>query len=401
MSKGSQFSEAGRRPRLTAAQVKSLPPGKYHDGGGTGLLLRVDSTGARLWIQRVTVRGKRRELGLGGFPTVTLAKAREAALENKRIAFWGGDPLTERRKAKAIPTFAEAAKATHAELAPTWKNPKDRDAFLSTLETYIFPSVGNVLLSEVTSGDLRKAILAARVKAPGVARKLTYRCGHVFRWGIAEGHCTANPATTEALALPREERTTKHRKALPYTEVASCLEAVHASRAWLSTKLAIEFLTLTAARSGEVRAARWTEIDFHGASDAAEATVGTWEVPAERMKMKRPHRVPLSCRALGVLAEAEKVRDASGLVFPSVRGKPLSDMTLSKLVKELGFDADVHGFRTSFRMWAQERTAFPREVAELALAHVNKDRVEAAYARSDLFDKRREMMETWAEFLSL
>jgi integrase len=335
------------------------------------------------------VRGKRRELGLGGFPTVTLAEAREVALENKRVAARGGDPLAERRRAKARPTFKEAAIATHAELAPTWKNPKDRDAFLNTLEAYIYPSIGDTLLAEVTSADLRKAILTARAKAPGVARKLTYRCGHVFRWGIAEGHVEANPATAEALALPREERAGTHRKALPYAEVAGCIAAVQASKASAATKLALEFLILTASRSGEVRAARWEEID-----------AATWEVPAERMKMKRPHRVPLPRRALAVLAEAEKLRDASGLIFPSASGKPLSDMTLSKLIKELGFEADVHGFRTSFRTWAQERTNTPREVAELALAHVNRDRVEAAYARSDLFEKRRKLMEGWAFYLA-
>ena len=308
-----QISEAKRKSRLTAAQVKNLPPGEYHDGGGTGLLLRVVKTGARLWTQRLMVRGKRREMGLGGYPTVTLAEARDAALENKRLAFRGGDPLAERRKAKTLPTFAEAAKATHAELSPPWKNSKDRDAFLSSLETYIFPSVGRVLLPEVTSGDLRKALLAARAKAPGVARKLTFRCAHVFRWGIAEGHCTANPATAEALALPREERTTQHRKALPYAEVAGCLEVVRASKAWTATKLAIEFVVLTASRSGEARAARWDEIDLHGAPSAAEATSGTWTVPARAHEDEATSPGAAVGPALAVLAEAERLPDAPGI----------------------------------------------------------------------------------------
>ncbi|WP_156461687.1 tyrosine-type recombinase/integrase, partial [Aliiruegeria sabulilitoris] len=164
-----------------------------------------------------------------------------------------------------------------------------------------------------------------------------------------------------------------------------------ASRAWKATKLAIEFLILTASRSGEVRMARWDEIDMDTA---------TWEIPAERMKMQRPHRVPLPARAVDILTEAQELRDGSGLVFPSLRGKVLSDMTLSKLVKELGFDADIHGFRTSFRTWAQERTNYPREVAEAALAHKTGDAVEQAYARSDVFEKRRKMMESWAAFLS-
>ncbi len=380
------------RKALTAAFVSSAKePGKYHDGKGTGLFLLVKTSGAKSWVQRIVIRGKRREMGLGSPPVVTLAEAREQALENKRVARAGGDPLAQKRKAQAVLTFEEAAHKTHAELSPTWKNPKDRAAFLSTLETYIFPHFGAVPLPEVTSADIRQAILAAREKVPHVARKLVYRISYVFKWGIAEGMCSSNPSTAQSLALPRVERKAKHRKALHYSDVAGCIETVHASRAWKATKLAIEFLILTASRSGEVRMARWDEIDMNTA---------TWEIPAERMKMQRPHRVPLPARAMEILAEAEELRDGSGLVFPSLRGKVLSDMTLSKLVKELGFDADIHGFRTSFRTWAQERTNYPREVAEAALAHKTGDAVEQAYARSDVFEKRRKMMESWAAFLS-
>lgn len=377
---------------LTAAFVNTAKnPGKYHDGKGTGLFLLVKPTGGRFWVQRVTIRGKRRELGLGSPPVVTLAEAREQALENKRLARAGGDPLAEKQRAKQVLTFAEAAKKTHAELSPTWKNPKDRAAFLTTLETYIYPRFGNVALPDVTSADVRQAILAVREKAPGVAKKLIYRVSFVFKWGIAEGMCQNNPATSEALALPRETRKPQHRKSLPYAEVSDCIEAVKASGAQPATKLALEFLILTACRSGEVRMARWDEIDL----DAA-----TWIVPEDRAKQKRPHRVPLSVRALEILTEAEALRDGSGFVFPSLRGKPLSDMTLSKLVKELGFDADVHGFRTSFRTWGQERTNFPREVQEAALAHKMGDAAERAYARSDVFAKRAKMMESWAGFLA-
>lgn len=238
---------------------------------------------------------------------------------------------------------------------------------------------------------MRRAVLLARERAPGVARKLVYRTSAVFRWGIAEGMCTGNPATAEALALPRVERAPKHRKALPYAEVAGCIDVVQASKAGESTKLALEFLVLTATRSGETRLARWDEIDKQAA---------TWTIPTERSKMKRLHRVPLSPGALDVLEEAKTLSDGSGLVFPGTRhGRPLSDMTLSKLIKELGFDADVHGFRTSFRTWTQEQTNFPREVAEAALAHKVGDAAEQAYARSDLFEKRRKMMHTWSGYL--
>nr|WP_068113385.1 site-specific integrase [Tropicimonas marinistellae] len=376
---------------LTAAFVKHVAqPGKYHDGKGTGLFLLVKPTGGRFWVQRITIRGKRRELGLGSPPIVSLAAAREEAIENKRLARGGGDPLSEKRRARAILTFEEAARKTHAELSPTWKNPKDRAAFLSSMETYIFPRFGAVPLPEVTSADVRQAILAAREKAPGVAKKLTYRCSFVFKWGIAEGMCTDNPSIAQALALPRTDRKPKRRKALRYSDVADCIETVQSSKAWVSTKLALEFLVQTASRSGEVRLARWEEIDTVSA---------TWEIPAERMKMQRPHRVPLSARAMAILDAAATLRDDTGLLFPSIRGKALSDMTLSKLVKELGFDADVHGFRTSFRTWVQERTNFPREVAEAALAHKTGNAVEQAYARSDLFEKRRKMMHAWSTYL--
>lgn len=387
---------------LTAAFVKAVrQPGKYYDGMGTGLFLLVRPTGARFWVQRLTLRCKRRELGLGSPLVVSLAQAREAALENKRLAYAGGDPLAERRKAKAVLTFEEAARAAHIELSPTWKNSKDSAAFIKTLETYIFPCFGLIPLGEVTSADIRRAIIVAREKAPEVAKKLIYRVSSVFKWSIAEGRCIDNPATAQSLALPRENRTVQHRKALPYAQVAGCIDTVRASRAWPATKLAIEFAILTAVRSVEIRAARWCEIDFHGAQNAAQSESATWEISAERMKTKRAHRVPLSRRAVEILTEAEAMADGSGLVFPSMRGKTLSDATLSKLVRELGFDATVHGFRTSFRTWAQEQTNFPREVAEMALAHKVGNAVEAAYARSDLFEKRRKMMESWAGYLQV
>lgn len=385
---------------LTAALVRSAKiPGKYHDGKGTGLYLRVEPNGSRFWVQRTTVNGKRREIGLGSPPIVSLVEAREEAEGNKRLIRRGEDPLAQKRKARRQKTFEEAARAAHIELSPTWKNPKDRASFLTSLQTYIFPRFGNVPLTEVTSADVRQAILLAREKAPGVAKKLIYRVSAVFKWGIAEGACVLNPATTDALALPRVERPVQHRKALPYNDVAESIQRVHASGAWLATKLAFEFVVLTACRSGEVRAAMWDEVEFPDGSHATSATSATWVIPAERMKMKRSHRVPLCARAVALLKEADSLRNSSGLIFPSLRGKVLSDMTLSKLIKELGIDADVHGFRTSFRTWTQEQTNYPREIAEAALAHKVGDAVEQAYARSDLFEKRREMMTDWASFL--
>lgn len=382
--------------RMTARSVESLGPGRYSDGTGNGLMLWVSENGARSWVQRLRVNGRRRDLGLGPFPLVTLAEARDLAHANKKAVLQGRDPFAEKQRKKEESarrlTFAEAAVRTRDELAPTWRGKKEPQAFLSSLRTYAFPYFGNTSVEEVTSADIRRAVLACRAKVPNLSVKVQHRILSVFRWSIAEGLRETNPATSEALALPKMERTQKNNRALPYSQVYNAIEIVKASGAWPSTKLAIEFTILTAARSGEVRGALWSEIDM---------SASVWTIPAERMKMNREHRVPLSGRAIEVLLEAKELRDQSGLVFPSVRGKQLSDMTLSKLVKELGIESTIHGFRSSFRTWAQERTNVPGEVAEAALAHVKADKVEAAYARSDLFAKRRKLMDSWAAFLSL
>lgn len=389
------MTDAGtRRPSkaLTAAFVRSAKePGKYFDGNG--LFLRVASGGAKQWVQRIVVRGKRRELGLGSADLVPLSDARSAAQDNRRIARAGGDPLAIRQKVREMPTFAEAMVSAHSELSFT--NPKDGKAFVASLQAYVIPRIGSMPVCDVTGPDVRAAVLAIREAKPEVARKLILRCSAVFKWAIGQGHRSDNPATAQVLALPAVSRKAKlvsHRKALPYAEVSKCLEAVQQSGAWAATKLALEFLVLTATRSGEVRGARWDEIDL---------TAGLWTVPAARMKMGKVHEVPLSPRALAVLTEAVALKDGSGLVFPSLRGKTLSDMTLSKLVKELGFPVDVHGFRTSFRTWAQECTNFPFEVCEAALAHAVGDTASQAYARSTVFEKRRKLMEAWASSLTL
>ena len=381
-----------RRPAkaLTAQFVKATSePGKHFDGHG--LYLRVDANGARYWVQRIVVRGKRCELGLGSADLVSLAAARDAALGNRKLARAGGDPLKAKREAAAILSFEEAARKVHELHKPTWRNEKHAQDFITSLETYAFPKLGRLKSTDVTTADVLAVLMPIWTDKAETARRVRQRIGTVMKWTVAQGWRQDNPAENITQALPKVAKQPEHRKALPYAEVAGCIETVQASGAGRATKLAIEFLILTAARSGEVREARWDEIDL---------SAKVWEVPAERMKMKRPHRVPLSPRALAILAEAKALGDGSGLVFPGTKpGRPLSDMTLSKLVKELGFNADVHGFRTSFRTWAQERSNFPREIAEAALAHLSGDAVERAYARSDVFDKRRKMMEAWAGYL--
>lgn len=383
---------AGRRPEktLTAAFVKSVKdPGKYFDGHG--LYLRVEPNGARFWVQRIAIRGKRTEMGLGSPTLVSLKEARDKALANRKMAREGGDPLQAKRSASAVMTFEEAAREVHRLHAPTWRSVKHGKAFLATLEAHAFPRLGPMRMTEIASGDVLAVLTALWAKQPDTALRVRQRIGMVMKWGIAKGWRLDNPAENVLSAMPKQGATVEPRKALPYEAVPRCLSMVRASGAGLSTKLALEFLILTAARSGEARGAVWSEINLEQA---------LWEIPAVRMKAKRSHRVPLSIRAIEILQEARGLGEGEH-VFPGVRsGRSMTDKTLSELVKKLGFDADVHGFRTSFRTWTQERTTYPREVAEFALAHVVGDAAEQAYARSDLFEKRRKMMEGWAAYVT-
>ncbi|HRO53751.1 MAG TPA: integrase arm-type DNA-binding domain-containing protein [Alicycliphilus sp.] len=384
--------------KLTAAQVRSpLEPGKYHDGSGTGLFLLVKPNGSRFWVQRITIRGKRSELGLGSPPLVSLALAREQATENKRTARAGGDPLRDKREAQAVLTFAEAARKVHELHRPTWRNPKHAAQFISTLETYAFPRMGNMKVGEVTAADVLAVLSPIWNVKRETARRVKQRIGTVLEWAVAQGWRQDNPADAIAQALPKDRQAKDHRKALPSAKVAECLAAVKASGAGLSTKLAFELLVLTASRSGEVRLARWGQINWTAEGGPV------WHRPASMMKAKVPHSVPLSKQAVAVLKAAQALgnpEDAEALIFPgTVKGKPLSDATLLKLVREQGYDIDIHGFRTSFRTWTQERTNFPREVAEAALAHTVQNKAEAAYARSDLIEKRRALGEAWVGYL--
>jgi len=376
---------------LSAAFVRTVTaPGKYTDGHG--LFLKVDTSGAKRWVQRIMIRGKRTEIGMGSASLVTLAEAREAALQNRKLARAGGDPLQSKRASEALLTFEEASRKVHKIHEPTWRNKKHAAQFISTLETYTFPRIGKLKVSEVTTADVLAVLQPIWLEKPETARRVRQRIGTVMKWAVANGWRQDNPADAIAQALPKQDKTQAHRKALPYDKVPEFLDALKASDAGDATKLALELVILTASRSGEVRLAEWSEFDLDQA---------LWTRPAQRMKSKKEHRVPLSPRAVEVLLQARKLGSGEGLVFPGTKyGKPLSDMTLSKLTKALGYDVDVHGFRTSFKTWTQERTSTPRDVSEAALAHTVKDKAEAAYARSDFFDKRRKLMEIWANFLN-
>ncbi|WP_443969606.1 tyrosine-type recombinase/integrase [Sphingobium sp. CR28] len=375
--------------RLSAAQVRALIEPGLH-GDGQGLYLKIDKNGAKRWIQRLVIRGKRRDMGLGSVSLVSLAEAREKALENRKIARLGGDPLAAKKALQAILTFEEAAHEVHAAYKPTWRNPKHGDQWINSLTTYVFPHLGKRRIDTITSADVLAALNEVWNEKPETARRLKQRVGTVLKWAIAKGWRTDNPADALSRVLPKHDRSkVQHRQALPYEEVAEAIKKVKASEASTATKLAFEFLVLTATRSAETREAVWSEIDL----DKAE-----WTIPASRMKAKKPHRVPLSPRCLAILKEAQQIRsEDSDFLFPgSVTGKPLSDMTLSKLMRELSIPAVPHGFRSSFRDWASEQTSYSREVIEFSLAHVLRDKTEAAYLRTDMYKKRQYLMNDWS-----
>ena len=383
----------GRRlhAALTAAKVRTVTePGRYFDG--LGLFLLVEPSGAKRWKQRLTVQGRRQELGLGPYPVVTLAMAREAAIQHRRDVRAGENPKTRRLRERGMPTFAEAARKVYELRRPGWRNTKHAHQWIATLEKFVFPPIGTRAIDDVTADDVLGVLSPIWHSKPTTAKRVRQRIGAVLTWAVAQGLRPDNPADSVMAVLPHHSGASTPQRALPYAAVAAALTMVRASaNAFATVKLAFEFLVFTAARSGEVRGARWDEIDF----DAR-----TWTVSASRMKANREHRVPLSESAVEVLNEARALGDGHEFVFASRRGRALSETALPRLMTRLGIDAVPHGFRSSFREWAAECTNIPREVCEAALAHVNPNRVEAAYQRSKLFDKRRDLMERWARYLN-
>ena len=390
----------GRHPEnaLTDAFCRNVAEaGRYPDG--EGLYLHVDASGARRWVQRLFVRGRERQYGLGSFRLVSLAEARQRALANRKLAREGGVPPRKLpRPTAGVPTFEEAAAKVLEVHRGAWrKGSKTAQHWQATLRDYALPSLGSRPVDKVTSADILETLQPIWTTKHVTARKVLYRIGAVMRWAIAQGYRQDNPAGDAiTAALPKRPAPVKHRKALSHTEVAEAILTVRNSRAWVGTRLAFEFLVLTAARSAEVRLATWREIDL---------VARVWTIPDTRMKAKREHRVPLSGRAAEILREANDLRPGvtpqpHEWVFPTRRGLRIDASKMGKMIGDLGIDAVPHGFRSSFRDWASERTDYPRGVVEAALAHTVRDQTEAAYARSDLFERRRHLMEDWAEYLA-
>ncbi len=386
----------GRHPEkaLTAMQVRNLnKPGRYADGNG--LYLVVDPSGAKRWLLRIIVHRKRRDIGLGSVSLVSLSEAREKALVSRKLAREGGDPLAEKRKEqREIPSFAKAAEQVHGEHKASWKNKKHAEQWINTLTDYVFPHFGASRVDQIQTPDVLRALAPIWLTKPETARRVRQRISAVMDWAKASGFRTGdNPVEGVGKGLPKQSNREKHHEAMPYAQVPAFIEMLHDADTGEITWLAFEFLILTASRTSEVLAARWTEVDF-------EQTL--WTVPAERMKAGRIHRIPLSPRCLEILSRAKVLGAGSAYIFPGRTGeKPLSNMVFLMLLRRMNLEVTAHGFRSSFRDWAAETTSFPREVAEMALAHTIENKVEAAYRRGDLMAKRREMMEAWSQYLNI
>ena len=347
---------------------------------------------------RISIHGCRREIGLGAFPAIGLAQARNLAAVNRTAVAEGRDPLAEKREAKrktAIPTFRQASEPTFEANRPRWRNGKHTVSWWQTLERHALPILGDMPVDNIGREDVLRVLTPIWGVRMETARRVRQRIRTVLRWCMAHGYVEHNVAG-EAIdgALPPMPRLKAHLRALPYQEVAAALETVDASGANLASKLCLRFLILTAARSGEARGAAWDEI---------HEETREWRIPGSRIKSGLEHRVPLSHAAVDVLERARPLRDKSRLIFPSSvkPGHPMSDMTLTQVLRKTGLAhrATVHGFRSAFRDWAAECTSAPHAVMELSLAHTVGSSVEQAYARSDLIEKRRVLMQTWADFL--
>lgn len=369
-------------------------------GGVTGLAINVSGCGSRSWVLRYTVAGRRRDLGLGGYPDVTLAQAKETARTARAKLAQGIDPIEDSRAARskliasqaAVMTFSQAATKYIDTHEDSWRNAKHVQQWRNTIQTYANPKIGQVPIQDVGLPQVLSILEPIWRTKTETASRLRSRLEAVLNWATARGFRTeANPARWKGhldKLLPAPSRITKtdHHRALPFAELPTFMKLLNAQQGMGAR--ALEFAILTACRSGEVRGATWDEFDLDK---------GIWTVPAGRMKAGKEHRVPLSEAALTIV-KTQRASAFCDYAFPGPSGSALSDMTLSAVLRRMEVAAVPHGFRSTFRDWCAEHTDYPREVAEMALAHAIGNKVEAAYRRGDLFDKRKQLMQDWADF---
>jgi integrase len=396
---------------LSAREVSRLKkPGSHPVGGVAGLLMRISPAGAKSWVLRVSMGTRvnkagntvqrRRDIGLGGYPDVTLAMAREKAREKRELIEQGVDPVEQRaaqrrelqaEQAKRI-TFSDAAVKYHKMREAEFSNKKHYAQWISTLETYAYPVIGQLTVENIETYHIEKILLPIWETKTETGKKVRGRIEAVIRWAYTRKKIDRqNPARwqgnlKELMPDPNKFHKVKHYPSLHYSALPDFMAKL-SKKGGIGAR-ALEFAILTASRSGEVRGMTWGELNLD---------TKLWQVPAERMKARKLHTVPLSKPAIALIntmPEGEK----DDLVFTALRGGQLSDMTLSKVLRDMEVDAVPHGMRSTFKVWAQEKTTYPDEASELALAHVNSDATRTAYARSELIDIRREMMDDWADF---
>jgi integrase len=388
--------------RLNALQVAKLSkPGYYPDGAN--LYLQVSATGSKSWIFRFTVAGKQREMGLGPLTAFTLAEARHRAQRQRQLLADGLDPLAIKRETQlqrrltdaSVITFDAAAAAYIKSHAPGWKNAKHADQWRNTLATYAAPVFGSLPVSAVNTAQVLRVLEPIWATKTETASRLRGRIEKVLDWAKVQGYRTGdNPAAwrghlDKLLSAPKKTAKVEHHPAMPWRDIGAFMQALRAIPG--AAALALEFIILNNCRTSEAIGATWAEFDL----DA-----GLWTIPAGRMKAEREHVIPLSAAALAVLKKARaESSEECAFVFEGRKGGPLSNMACLALLKRMGYgDVTVHGFRSTFRDWAGETTAHPREVVEHAMAHQLPDKAEAAYARGSLLEKRRVLMSDWARY---
>lgn len=398
---------------LTDAKARKIKPGDkpVSDGTVQGLyLFPGKSVGKAKWVFRFVSpeTGKRRDMGLGSYPAVLLKEAREKGHQARRLLENGKDPLNERQRLlkteqrkMSLPTFTEAARRVHEDLKAGFRNEKHANQWIKTLEQYVFPSIGSIQVSNLSAGDFAGALKPIWLEKPETASRVKQRCDAVMNWCAAHGHIVASPVGVVSQLLPKQpgkRERVANQPAVPWRDVPAFVQGVLCSGLQTRSKLMLEILIITAARSGEVRLMEWRELDLEK---------GIWTLPAQRMKAKLAHRVPLSPYLIELFEGLREEADlgAVELVFPSRNNTPVSDMTLTKWLRDHkvasdtpGRIATAHGFRSSFRDWASEN-GYPRDLAERALAHTIRNATEAAYHRTDLLDQRRDVMLAWENWV--
>ncbi len=377
--------------KLTDKAIKGVKkPGRYGDGGG--LYLVADNPSAKRWIWRGVIQGRRTDVGLGSYGRVSLSDARDIAREYVKIARAGDDPRLTLRNSGGVPDFETAARAYHKQHKKRWKNTKHRQQWINTLSDYAFPAIGKRPVDKIATPEIVALLSPIWFEKPETAKRVRQRISAVLDDAKGRGHLNGeNPVSGVSASLKADKRTRpQHFRAMDYRDLPEFIQWLRNDDIPAMSRLALEFTILCAARTGEVVNATWSEIDTEKS---------LWTIPAERMKMDREHRVPLSARCLEILDTVRPITQTAGWLFEGQRSrKPMSSMAMLALLKRHKIPATVHGFRSTFRDWCSEQTGFPYAAVERCLAHEPGNKVEAAYARSDLLDRRREIMVAWETF---